>query len=54
MEKIGGVSSGIPILLIGTDSKEESKISVPNLKIASASKDLLALEIKVQYDELVQ
>ena len=53
-KKIGGVSTGIPILLIGTDSKEESKISVPNLKIASASKDLLALEIKVQHDELVK
>ena len=51
-KKIGGVSSGIPILLIGTDSNKKSNISVPNLTVVTVSKELLALEVKVQYDEL--
>ncbi len=51
-KKIGGVSSGIPILLIGTDSSKKSNISVPNLTVVTVSKELLALEVKVQYDEL--
>ena len=51
-KKIGGVSSGIPILLIGTDSSTKSNISVPNLTVVTVSKELLALEAKVQYDEL--
>ena len=32
-KKIGGVSSGIPILLIGTNSNEPSKISIPNVTL---------------------
>lgn len=53
-KKIGGVSSGVPILLIGSDTNEKSTVSIPNVTIAEAGKDLLALEIKIQYDSLTQ
>ena len=53
-KKIGGVSSGIPILLIGTNSNEPSKISIPNVTLAEAGKELLSLEIKIQYDSLTE
>ena len=53
-KKIGGVSSGVPILLIGSDSNEMSTLSVPNVTVAEAGRDLLALEIKIQYDSLTQ
>ena len=53
-KKIGGVSSGIPILLIGTDSDERINVSIPNVSVANAAKELLALEIKVQYDSLIK
>ena len=53
-KKIGGVSSGVPILLIGSDSNDRSTISIPNVTVAEAGRDLLALEIKIQYDSLTQ
>lgn len=53
-KKIGGVSSGVPILLIGSDANEPSKLSIPNVTVAEAGRDLLALEIKIQYDSLTQ
>ena len=53
-KKIGGVSSGIPILLIGTNSNDPSKISIPNVTLAEAGKELLSLEIKIQYDSLTE
>lgn len=53
-KKIGGVSAGIPILLIGTNSTEKSTLTIPNVTITEAGSDLLALEIKVQYDSLTQ
>tara|TARA_Y100000992_G_scaffold301407_1_gene272228 strand:+ start:1252 stop:2049 length:798 start_codon:yes stop_codon:yes gene_type:complete len=53
-KKIGGVSSGIPILLIGTESSQKIKIAIPNITIVEVAKNLLALEIKVQYDSLVK
>ena len=53
-KKIGGVSSGIPILLIGTNSNKPSKISIPNVTLAEAGKELLSLEIKIQYDSLTE
>lgn len=53
-KKIGGVSSGVPILLIGADTNTKSEISIPNVTVGEAGRDLLALEIKIQYDSLTQ
>ena len=53
-KKIGGVSSGIPILLIGSSSGDQSKISIPNITCVEVAKELLALEVKVQYDSLIK
>ena len=56
-KKVGGAMSKTPILLIGDDDPETNlnkKLKVPKIISLIVSGTLIPLEIKVQYDKVVE
>ena len=56
-KKVGGASSHTPILLIGDEDPEENmnkKFTAPKIISLIISGDLIPLEIKVQYDKVIE
>ncbi len=56
-KKVGGASSHTPILLIGDEDPEENlnkKFTAPKIISLIVSGDLIPLEIKVQYDKVIE
>jgi len=56
-KKIGGASASTPILVIGDedpDTNKDKKFSAPKVVSMIVSGELIPLEIKVQYDKLVE
>lgn len=56
-KKIGGASASTPILVIGDedpDTNREKKFSAPRVVSMIVSGELIPLEIKVQYDKVIE
>ena len=56
-KEIGGASSNVPILFIGDSNVEKNKgveFDVPNVISVKTANDIIPIEIKVQFDKLME